>query len=50
MTDKQVERIVKTANTKRFIKECEPNVCYHFPVEAWMVERIIPAYKKVVKE
>ena len=49
LTDKQLERIVKTANSKAVIKECEPNVSFPMEVTRWMVRRALRAYEKVIK-
>jgi len=50
LTEKQIERIVKEANSKETIKECEPQVCFPFTVEKWMARRVLRAYEKVIKE
>lgn len=49
LTDKQIERIVKVANSKKFMKECEPQVCFPLTVEKWMVVRSLRAYEEVTK-
>lgn len=49
LTDKQIERIVKAANSKKLIKECEPQVCFPQIVLRWMVVRSLIAYEKELK-
>jgi len=46
LTEKQLERITKEANSKGVKEECEPQVCWHLPVEKWMVVRVLKAYEK----
>jgi len=47
LTDKQLERIVKKANSKAVIKECEPQVAFALEIQKWMVRRVLTAYEKV---
>ena len=49
LTDKQIELIIKAANSKEIIKECEPNVSFPMEVKGWMVRRVLRAYEKVTK-
>lgn len=48
-TEEQIEHIVKVANSKKVIKECEPQVCFHQTIGRWMVVRVLTADEKVVK-
>ena len=50
LSDKQIERITKNANSKKTINECEPNVCFHDTIHNGMTRRILRAYEKVIKE
>jgi uncharacterized protein YpbB len=43
LTDKQLERIVKRANSKKIIKECEPQVAFPMQIDKWMVRRVLVA-------
>jgi len=38
-----IEAIVKIANDANFIKRVEPEVCFPFQVQSWMVKRVILA-------
>lgn len=46
LTDKQLERITKEANSKATIKECEPNVCFHDIIHNGITRRVLRAYEK----
>jgi len=37
------EAIVKISNRPELIDKIEPNVCFHFQIEKWMVKRIVNA-------
>ena len=38
-----IESLVKIGNHPSVIKLCEPNICYPFQLESWMVKRTLVA-------
>jgi len=50
MTKVILESLVKIGNHKKVIDECEPNVCFHFQLEPWMVKRTLKAQELLQNE
>ena len=46
LTEKQIERITKEANSREVIKECESHVSFPQTIQRWMVKRVLRAYEK----
>ncbi len=44
-----IEAILKIANSPEIIKLSEPNICFPFRVERWMVLRVLEAQKMLKK-
>ena len=45
MKDKDIEEIVKIANTDKCLNSCEPQVVYHGTIHCGQVRRILYAMK-----
>ncbi len=50
LDDFVIDAVVKIANHPDFIKQVEPNVCFPFQVQGWMVKRVILAEELLIKE